>query len=465
MIKIGLLSFSDGRERVHRDLAPGIAENARLLRKALEDTGEVEVFPAPEIIWRHGQARDQAKAAAAAETEGTIFNLPVFAFPNLVRIAAAWARPPFLAFTPEFGGLPGLGGMLGAAAGLEQTGLACDKVYGSLADRETVGRLLTFCRAAHAVNGLKGRVLGLIGGRSIGMVTGAANPDLYYSAFGLDTDHFDQSEILRRAALVPEAEVDRALTWLESRLGTVDYDGGKLTPANLKTQIRHYLATKDIIGERQFDFVAVKCHYEMSEYYATQCLGAAFFNDPYDWDGAKEPVVFACEADADGAVTMQILKLVSGRPVIFTDLRHYDAVEDVLVLCNCGAMSTWYAARSDRPEENLRNVRLMPVIPKYGGGGGHVRFIGHEGPMTFARLYRRSGRFRMTIFQADLERFPEAKLNETCPAWPHLFARLPVPARSVIPALGSNHLHGVAGDFRAELLEFCALTGVEADAF
>ena len=155
----------------------------------------------------------------------------------------------------------------------------------------------------------------------------------------------------------------------------------------------------------------------------------------------------------------------SGKPVVFTDLRHYDAADDVMVLCNCGAMSTWYAARSDLPEDNLRNVRLVPVIPKYGGAGGHVRFIGAEGPMTFARLYRRSGRFRMTIFLADLRTYPEAKLNETCPSWPHLFARLPVPAAALIPALGSNHIHGVAGDFRAELLKFCALTGVEADVF
>ena len=465
MIKIGLLSFSDGRERVHRNLSPGIAENGLLIQKKLEETGEVKVVVAPEIIWRHAQARDQARAVAAAGTDGTIMNIPVFAFPNLARIAAAWAQPPFLAFSPAFGGLPGLGGLLGAAAGLEQTGLSCEKVYGSLEEKETAGKLMSFCRAAHAVNGLRGSVLGLIGGRSIGMVTGEINPDLYYSVFGLDVDHFDQSEILRRAPLVPADKVEKAFRWLEERVGEIAYDGQKLTQANLKTQIRHYYATKEIIEERQFDFVAVKCHYEMSEYYSTQCLSAAFLNDPYDWEGKKEPVVCACEADADGAITMQILKLLSGKPVIFTDLRHYDASNDVMVLCNCGAMSTWYAGRSDQPEENLGGVKIMPVIPKYGGTGGHVRFIGTEGPMTFARLFRRSGCFHMTIFQASLERFPEEKLNETCPAWPHLFARLSTPARTIIPRLGSNHIHGVAGDFRAELMKFCALTGIQAEVF
>ncbi|MBE3130247.1 MAG: L-fucose isomerase [Acidobacteria bacterium] len=463
MIDIGLLSFSDGRERVHRDLSPRIAETARLLQEALEKTGEVRVAAGPEIVWRHAQAREQARLVAASATDGTIFNVPVFAFPNLVRIAATWAPPPFLAFSPIFGGLPGLGGLLGAAAGLEQAGPVCDKVYGSLEDPETIRRLMVFCRAAHAFNGLRGRVLGMIGGRSMGMVTGEANPDLYYSVFGLDVDHFDQSEILRQAESISEEDVERAFSWLQSRLGSIEYDGGKLVPAHLRTQIRHYIATKQIISQRQFDFVAVKCHYEMSEYHATQCLSAALMNDPYDWDGAKEPIVYACEADADGAVTMQILKLLTGKPVIFTDLRHYDAADDVMVLCNCGAMSTWYAARSDRPEENLAQVRLMPVIPKYGGGGGHVRFIGAEGPMTFARLFRRSGCFHMTIVQANLERYPDGKTEETCPVWPHLFAKLSAPAREFLPRLGSNHIHGVAGDVRAELLKFCELAGIRAE--
>lgn len=465
MIRIGLLSFSDGRERVHRGLAPGISANASNLRTALERTGKIEVVPAEEIIWRHSQAREQARAVACRGIDGTIFNIPVFAFPNLVRIAAACGQPPYLAYTPAFGGLPGLGGMLAAAAGLEQTGVSCMRVYGALDQASTLDPLLVFCRAAHAVNGLKGRVLGLIGGRSIGMVTGEAAPDLYYATFGLDVDHFDQSEILRRAASIPEAQVEKAFRWLTERAKKIFFDGAKLTPDSLKQQIRHYEATKSIIEERQFDFAAVKCHYEMSEYYSTQCLSAAFLNDPYDWDGKKEPFAFACEADSDGAVTMQILKLLSGLPPVFADLRHYDTALGILTLCNCGAIATWYAHRSDRAEDNLKDVAFVPIIPKYGGTGSHLRFIAAEGPMTFARLFRRSGRFHMTIFRGNLETFPEEKLTETCPAWPHLFVRPAASAETLIARLGSNHVHGVAGDWADELVKFCEMTGIEAELF
>ncbi len=463
MIRIGLLSFSDGRERVHKDLAPVIADGAAKLRAALEGSGEVEVEAAGETIWRHSQAREQARAVACAGVDGTIFNIPVFAFPNLARIAAACGQPPFLAHTPGFGGLPGLGGMLAAAAGLEQAGVACARVYGPPEDPGVLDRLLAFCRAAHALSGLKGRVLGLIGGRSIGMVTGAADPDLYYSTFGLDVDHFDQSEIVRRAREIPQDKVDRAFRWLTEKARGIEFDGRKLTPESLKRQIRAYEATKGIVAERQFDFAAVKCHYELSEYETTQCLSVAFFNDPYDWDGTKDPFVFACEADADGAVTMQILKLITGKPVVFADLRHWDGGSGILTLCNCGAVATWYARRSDRAEENLKDVSCLPIIPKYGGTGCHLEFVAAEGPMTFARLFRRGGRFHMTIFRGRVEKLPEAKLAETCPSWPHLFVRPEASAEGLIAGLGSNHIHGVAGDRAAELLEFCRIAGIEPE--
>lgn len=465
MIRIGLLSFSDGRERVHKSLAPAIEDAAKKIRVKLEASGEFEVVNGTEIIWQHSQARNQARWLRSQNVDGTILNVPVFAFPNLARIASHFAQEPFLAFSPNFGGLPGLGGMLGASNALEQVGVPCEKLYGSLEDEGVLASLKRFGRVAHAVNGLRGSVLGLIGGRSIGMVTGEASPDVYDSLFGVDTDHIDQLEIIRRAQQVPDDRVERAFRWLEKETKEVAYDGKKLTPDHLKEQIRHYYATQSIIQERQLDFVAVKCHYELSEYYHTQCLSAAFMNDPYDWDGSKKPVVFACEADADAAITMQVLQLLSGKPVIFTDLRHYDEASHTMVLCNCGAMSTWYTKRSDDPSENMAEVSLLPVIEKYGGSGCHVRYIAGEGHMTFARLYRQAGQYHISIFTGEMREFPVEKLDETCPAWPHLFVELSVSADELIPNLGSNHIHGVSGDFVSELIQFCDLKGIVPEIF
>jgi len=48
---------------------------------------------------------------------------------------------------------------------------------------------------------------------------------------------------------------------------------------------------------------------ELTTHFATMDVAEAFLNDPYDWEGAKEPFICATEVDMDGALTMQILHM------------------------------------------------------------------------------------------------------------------------------------------------------------
>ena len=49
-IKVGILTFSDGREYIHQDLLPINQKYQRELKQVLEETGEVEVIEGSEII-------------------------------------------------------------------------------------------------------------------------------------------------------------------------------------------------------------------------------------------------------------------------------------------------------------------------------------------------------------------------------------------------------------------------------
>lgn len=463
MIKVTILSFSDGRKRVHDALEPYILEQAGRIKAALEATGEVDVSLADDVVWNNALAKAQGIATLAAYPDAVILNIPVFAFPNFSMIAASLQTAPCLAIAPVNGKLPGLGGLQAATNAIRQVGLQCDKVWGSIEDEATLGRVMTFLRAAHAVTQLRGQVYGLIGGRSIGMATGAVNADAWMKLFGVDADHVDQSEILRRAALFDEARVDQAMAWLSSKLGAIRYDGDKLTPESLRQQVRCYMATKELIEERHFDFVGVKCHYDLSEYYVTQCLSAALFNDPYDWDGPRRPIVYSCEADSDGALTMQVMHLVSGQPALFFDFRHYDRAAGVFVFCNCGAMSTWYAARSNDPGENLKQVTLHPIINKYGGKGCHVQYIAREGEVTLGRLSRVGEQYKMTLFRGRFRQFPAEKLGESCPVWPHGFVATDVDPERLIQQYDSNHVHGIYGDHLDALVKFCELKQIACE--
>ena len=225
--------------------------------------------------------------------------------------------------------------------------------------------------------------------------------------------------------------------------------------------MRAYLATKDIIADYGWDFLGIKCHYEMSEYYVVQCLSASLLNDPYDWEGPKESSVVSCEADSDGALSMQLLKLLTSQPVALLDVRFYDQQADLWVLSNCGAAPTWFAARSDDPAENLKRVQLVPSTPKYLAGGAHVWFQFREGPVTLARLQRVGDNYQLVILKGNVEERPVESVTGSSSIWPLAFVRLDVPVDEIVGNLNSNHLHLVSGDFTQELGLAGQLVGVE----
>lgn len=463
MIKVAIISFSDGREKVHNNIKSYISDCETRIEKTLRNTGEVEVIQSTEIVSNNQLAKKQGIEVQTNNPDAVILNIPVFSFPNFATIAAKMISAPCLAIAPINGKMPGLGGLQAAVNMIRQTGMSCEKVWGDIEDDKTLSKVMTFLRASYCISTLKGQVYGNIGGRSIGMGSGATNHDVWMKVFGVDTDDIDQLEIIRRSSLIDENKVQKAYKWLANNVENIEFNDNKLTRNSLTQQIKNYYALKELVQERKLSFIGLKCHYELSEYYNTQCISAALFNDPYDWDGPKEPTVLSCEADADGALTMQIMKLISNQPVLFFDFRHFDEKDNVFVFCNCGAMATWYAKRSKNASENLKNISLCPVIDKYAGEGCHVRYIAEPGGMTFARLTRTNGKYKMSMFRGKFIEVPVSKLEETCCSWPHGFAEVEPDAETLIQRYDNNHVHCISGDYINELIKFCEMKNIEYD--
>jgi L-fucose isomerase len=217
-------------------------------------------------------------------------------------------------------------------------------------------RLEAQLRAAASVRALEGSTFGRIGGRPMGMYTAVSNPDQWLSTFGVDVEEIDQFELVRRAGLVSDSRVRAGREWIEQRAAKVHYDGKQLTPELLERQLRSYHAMQELIEEWNLDFSGIKGQPELTTHFATMDVTEAFLNDPYDWEGAKAPHVCSTEADMDAALTMQLLKGISGTPVLFADVRHYHADRDIWDLCNSGQHATWFAARSDDPDENMQEA-------------------------------------------------------------------------------------------------------------
>lgn len=467
--KVGILTFSDGRPTVHRDVEPLCRQSQQQLAVALRSTDEVEPVEGREIVWTAELARQEATHLAHKGCELTIFNFIVWSFPHLVMVASRFAPGPFLLFSNVNPKYPGMVGMLASAGALDQIGLLHGRVSGDIQDEGVLKKVMAFIRAGSAIARLRGKTFGLFGGRPMGMYTAVANPEQWMKDFGIDVEHIDQSEIIRRAREAPDDEVEKAFAWLSEKVEKIRYDGNQLTPEKLKLQIRSYIAVREIIEEMDLDFVGFKAQPELTDHFVTMDLAEALLNDPYDWNGPKEPIVAATEADMDGALTMEIFKQITGQPVLFADLRHYDEELGVFDLCNSGTHPTYFAGRSYDPDVNLSRVEFYPQGFYFPAGGASVRHIAAPGEVTLARLARRKGEYWLAIVPAEFIELSREEAERRAAAvqinWPHAYARFRVDPEEFLAEYDSNHIHGTYGDWVEELVWVAKMLGIDYKVF
>ena len=468
MARVGVLTMSDGREGVHRDIEKFALRVEAEISASLEESGH-EVVRAREVVWTNRLAVSEARRVADARPDLTIFNIPVWAFPHFSMLAAGETPGPLLLFSNINPEQPGMVGMLAAAGGLDQIGRTYGRAYGDVSEPAVVARLEAHVRAGAAVRALQGSTFGRIGGRPMGMYTAVSNADQWMEQFGVDVEEIDQWELVRRSGGVDGRKVRAAREWLEGHAGGVHYDGERLTLELLERQIRTYYVMRELIEEWNLDFSGIKAQPELTNNFCTMDITEAFLNDPYDWDGPKEPHVCSTEADMDAALTMQLLKKISATPVLFADMRHYHADRGIWDLCNSGQHATWFAARSDDPAQNMRRVHLYPEVFFFPAGGASVHHLAAEGDFTFARLTRLDGHYRMQVMRGALERYDdetnEDLMKQSTYEWPHAFARMEAEAGEILDRYGSNHIHAIPGDHMETLKVVCKLLDIDYDGF
>ena len=467
-VRVGVLTFGDGRDFLQEPLTPINEQFNRRLEAALRRRGFEVVF-GEEVVWTNDLAEKNGKRLAAADVDVALFHYAVWAWPQYSRVAAQVLPRPIVQFSNVNPRYPGLVGMLAASGSLAQAGIPFLKVFGDAEDEAVMARLSSHLRAVAAARRLRGQTFGLFGGRSLGIDTAVADPALWMKQFGVDVDHVDQMELVRRAGLVPKERVEAALEWCKANVGKIEWADskeGRLTPDLLKRQIAMYFAAKDLCAEFGYDFCGIKGQRELTEHFATADVAEAFLNDPYDFEGPKSPTVCSTEADMDAALTMQVFHLLTGQPVLFADVRHHFADRGVWDLCNSGNHATWFAARSGQPKENLAKVSFKPQGFYFPAGGAAVYHIAAPGEVTLARFTRSdTARYRLAVVHGEFVTFGASEDHRlaavTQDNWPHAFTRLDCTPETFVSKFHCNHIHGTYGDWRPELRTIAEVLGVE----
>lgn len=466
--KVGLITFGDNRKHEWENIFRKLTEPRHQEAVAYFKTLPITLHYVEAAARFKGDIDAQADMLRAAGVEALVAHVPCWTSPNLVVRGIQRLNLPTVLIGNKHPGTHSTVGLLGAGGTLSQIGFPHLRLREDFGDPLT-GQIMPYFRAASATQRLHGKVFGLFGGRSLGIDTGTFDPMQWKRLFGVDTEHIDQLEIIRRAELIPDTEAEKMVSWLGGMAGAVKYNDQRFTPEKLAFQVKCYLATRQIIDEMGLDFIAIKCMPDLTTHYVPQCISAALLPGPYDASGRKQPLMMACEADGDAALTMEILKDVSGgKPVLFMDLSYIDDERRTYYLPNCGAFCTWYAARSDDPAENMGRVELRPANRP--GGGAITYFTTAPGPLTLARLYRVNGSYRLAIIEGETVNISDEEYQTFVHArgshqLPTAFVKMDASVDQIISRFGSNHILAVDGCYRRELAYVCEMLNITPEYY
>ncbi|MCL2507801.1 MAG: L-fucose isomerase [Oscillospiraceae bacterium] len=268
---------------------------------------------------------------------------------------------------------PGAVYLAAVMAAHAQRGLPAFSIYGrdvqDIADNSIPAdvreKLLRFARCAAAVGQIKGKSYVGIGSVSMGIAGSFCDPQFMQDYFGIRAEWVDMTEVIRRAeyGIYDQEEYQKALAWVKQNCREGFDKNAKphtrerkdwewefcvkmtlicrdimLGNDRLKETMPNELSAarsgpKDGWHEEALGRNAILGGFQgqrmWTDFMPNADFTEAILNSSFDWNGKKEPVVFATENDGLNGISMLLGKLLTGTASIFADVRTYWSPEAV----------------------------------------------------------------------------------------------------------------------------------------
>lgn len=307
-------------------------------------------------------------------------------------------------------------------------------------------KLLRFGRAAVAAATMRGKSYLQIGSITMGIGGSIINPEFIEEYLGMRVESVDEVEIIRRMTegIYDEEEYKKALAWTKEKC----IEGFDKNPEEVQKSrevkdeqwefvVKMMCIIKDLMNgndklpkgceEEAVGHNAIAAGFQgqrqWTDFYPNCDFPEAMLNTTFDWNGAREPYVFATENDVLNGISMLFMKLLTNRAQIFADVRTYWSPEAVkratgydlegkaaaaggfIHLINSGAacldanggakdeagnsvMKPWYEINDKDIDAIMGKTTWNPADLGYFRGGGYSsRFVTDcEMPATMIRL-------------------------------------------------------------------------------
>ncbi|MDR1938592.1 MAG: L-fucose isomerase [Tannerellaceae bacterium] len=369
--KIGIRPIIDGRRRGIResleDTTMGLARRvAQLYSENLRypDGSPVECVIADTCI---GGVKEAANCAEKFEKAGVGVSLSVT--PCWCYGSETIDMSPLI---PKaiwgFNGTerPGAVYLAAALAAHNQKGLPAFGIYGrdvqDVADPtipdDVKEKLLRFAKAGLAAALMRGKSYLAIGSVSMGIAGSIVNPEFLQEYLGIRAEYVDSSELIRRIQLgiYDKDEYEKALAWTKehcasregedfneeaSRKSREEKDKDWEYVVKMTLIMRDLLVGNDKLKNMGYEEESMghnaiaggfQGQRQWTDFLPNGDFSEAILNSSFDWNGIREPFVFATEDDHLNGLSMLFGKLLTNTAQIFADVRTYwspEAIERV----------------------------------------------------------------------------------------------------------------------------------------
>ena len=449
---------------------------------------------------------------------------------------------------------PGAVYLAAVLAAHAQKGLPAFGIYGhdvqDLADNsipaDVAEKILRFARAAQAVATMRGRSYLSMGGTCMGIAGSIVDADFLQEYLGMRTEYVSLVEILRRVdfGIYDHEEFGKAMAWVDRYCKPQEghdynedrplFPGTPMTSFNGKGKgktraekdadweftVKNMMIIRDLMcgnprllemGYKEealgHNAIAggVQGQRQWTDYKPNFDFPESLMCSSFDWNGPREAFVLATENDALNGLSMLFGHLLTGKGVMFSDVRTYWSPEAVLRvtgqapeglaaggfihLINSGATTLdatgamtgadgkptikapWEITQADT-EACLAATSWMPADRDYfRGGGDSAHFVTRGGmPMTMLRLNLVAGLGPvLQIAEGWTAELPQAMHDildkRTDPTWPTTWfvPRLDASKAcfrdvySVMNSWGANHAAVAFGHVGADLLTLASI--------
>ncbi len=260
---------------------------------------------------------------------------------------------------------PGAVYLAAVLAAHSQKGLPAFGIYGrdvqdsddSSVPEDVRTKILGFAKAGLAVAHMRGKSYLSIGGTSMGIAGSIVDQDFFQEYLGMRTEVVDMSEIARRVeeGIFDKDEFAAAMEWVgvncveqedvvnppewrrspEQRRRDWEYSV-KMTMIGRDLMVGNPRLAEIGFGEESLGHNAIAGGFQgqrsWTDHYPNGDFMETMLNSSFDWNGIRQPFIFATENDAMNAVSMLFGHLLTNTAQIFSDVRTYwspEAIERV----------------------------------------------------------------------------------------------------------------------------------------